>query len=554
MVSCKAKSRNLVLAIVFGAWGSSPVAAFPTPSDVRANTTGHLIFNTVSSLLQHWPNTIYRNGHTFVPATIPAGTLLHHSRTSHDPPPSPEFFAFDLEHSYIFCFWAPCVMFNYAANRDLRVGYFDGTSASTLAGPRDFQDILFNGRFVPDGEYNPWVHAGINMCDWASKIGLDGIIRMEPSFEAILCNINADLSLISKLELVYPESIFSPDTLGPNFGTAGLQLNILHPRHLQQQPYFPPPTMPVRPPPPGWKGKQRNHPEIAFESVRAGMWHNRSPGESRIILDYAGIVSAYDETYTSLVTSRQMVPRSKHRLGNISVDDRELLKAEVHDVLTREHFPAKVNWQSLFQAVVDRYAERLEDLRYLLRRTDPNPAELAATTRHKVLIMLAPYMVLPQANSGRTRESSAPHDLFQQSTLSAKSARSEPDDDWFERIYGACAGYATAGVRHKGDLTTQEQRLLASVNRVQSAICSSLTHIWSTAFDSEDKPVFAGRMVAAWLAEVEELMDWLDWHMWVKCDPPCGAGTQCVLTTWPWEVRTGEEDIGPTCRDKLLLY
>lgn len=28
----------------------------------RTNTSAHLIFNTVSSLLQHWPNTIYRNG------------------------------------------------------------------------------------------------------------------------------------------------------------------------------------------------------------------------------------------------------------------------------------------------------------------------------------------------------------------------------------------------------------------------------------------------------------------------------------------------------------
>jgi len=28
----------------------------------RANLTSHLIFDTVSSLLQHWPNTRYRNG------------------------------------------------------------------------------------------------------------------------------------------------------------------------------------------------------------------------------------------------------------------------------------------------------------------------------------------------------------------------------------------------------------------------------------------------------------------------------------------------------------
>ncbi|KAJ6589071.1 hypothetical protein B0H19DRAFT_1102782 [Mycena capillaripes] len=26
------------------------------------NSTAHLVFNTVSSLLQHWPNTIYHSG------------------------------------------------------------------------------------------------------------------------------------------------------------------------------------------------------------------------------------------------------------------------------------------------------------------------------------------------------------------------------------------------------------------------------------------------------------------------------------------------------------
>ncbi|KAG2032234.1 hypothetical protein BDR03DRAFT_57680 [Suillus americanus] len=42
------------------------------------NVTGHLVFETANSLLQHWPNTHYRIGHTIVPGTIPIGTLLYH--------------------------------------------------------------------------------------------------------------------------------------------------------------------------------------------------------------------------------------------------------------------------------------------------------------------------------------------------------------------------------------------------------------------------------------------------------------------------------------------
>ncbi|KAG2062666.1 hypothetical protein BDR04DRAFT_878795 [Suillus decipiens] len=30
-----------------------------------ANDTGHFIFETVNSLLQHWPNTRYRNGQSY---------------------------------------------------------------------------------------------------------------------------------------------------------------------------------------------------------------------------------------------------------------------------------------------------------------------------------------------------------------------------------------------------------------------------------------------------------------------------------------------------------
>ncbi|KAG9127020.1 hypothetical protein FRC07_000996 [Ceratobasidium sp. 392] len=391
------------------------------------------------------------------------------------------------------------------------------------------------------------------MCDWASKVGLDGIIRMEPSFEVILCNIDADLDLVSKMNLVYPESIFSlgspaPGVPPPNDTALGLR-DAMRPRQKQQQPYFPPPTTPVYPPPPGWKGKQRNHTDVAYESIRAGMWHNHVPGESRILLDYTGIVSAYDEAYTSLVKSRQQAPRAKHRLGDISAGDWKRLKAEVHEVLDRKRSSSRVNWRPMFQIVIDRYAERLEELRYILRRTDMDSVKIAAAARHKVLIMLAPYMVLP-----RVKTSSPIQGSSQQSVIGGSNSQSEPDDDWLDRIHSACARFATAGIFYKSNLTVQEQRLAASLDRVQGAICSSLTHIWATAFDSEEKPVFARKMVAAWKSEVEDLMEWLDWPMWVRCDPPCGPGTQCVLATWPWEVRTGDEDIGPTCRDKVVSF
>lgn len=195
---------SLTLLVLIGQYGSTFALNHVTRVNrysishlsVRHNTTAHLIFNTVSSLLQHWPNTIYRNGqclyfhqsrhyvvptfeslgHTFVPATIPSGTLLHHGRHEHRPPPSPEYFAFDFEHSNMFSLSDPFVVFTYSTRRDLRVGYFDGTGASEHEGPRDLQDVLFYDRFIPPSEYNAWAHAK-SMCIWAETFGLAGIVR-----------------------------------------------------------------------------------------------------------------------------------------------------------------------------------------------------------------------------------------------------------------------------------------------------------------------------------------------------------------------------------------
>lgn len=272
----------------------------------------------------------------------------------------------------------------------------------------------------------------------------------------------------------------------------------------------------MSPPPPGWTGKQRNISDKVFECLRAGMWHDRSPGETRIQLDYSGIISAYNEEYTSLVESRRGLPRKKHRLGEISAQDRERLRAETHEVLTRGRPLAKMNWSALFQGVIDRYAERLEELRHTLRRTDIPPIQIVAAARHKVLIMLTPYMILPHAKNS-ARNPSAPNEQ-------AVLEQNGPDHDWIPRIYEICSNYATAGIIHRDNLTKQEKMLADSIDGVQGEICLTLTTIWSTAFDSESKPVFAKRFVSEWRAEVEDLMAWLDWHVWVKCDPPCGPG------------------------------
>lgn len=53
------------------------------------------IFDSVYSLLKQWPSNYAPNGHSVVPATVAANTLLYHATGTHGAPEKPTFFAFD---------------------------------------------------------------------------------------------------------------------------------------------------------------------------------------------------------------------------------------------------------------------------------------------------------------------------------------------------------------------------------------------------------------------------------------------------------------------------
>lgn len=55
---------------------SSPPHSNGPESRIR-NATDSFLFSSIASLLQQWPNTLYRNGHNIVKGTIPVGTILY---------------------------------------------------------------------------------------------------------------------------------------------------------------------------------------------------------------------------------------------------------------------------------------------------------------------------------------------------------------------------------------------------------------------------------------------------------------------------------------------
>lgn len=173
-------------------------------TDILAISTGNFIFNSVASLMQRWPNTYWRNGahnlppskplirdpqpwystlkslsgHSIVPVSIPANTILYHGSESNSTPTVPEWLAFDFEHAFFFCL-AECWVHTMITTRDLRLLYFDGSSAAKMPnGTMDAQDIVGWGNVDPHKAYAERERIKV-LCEWGRKHGLDGFVRME---------------------------------------------------------------------------------------------------------------------------------------------------------------------------------------------------------------------------------------------------------------------------------------------------------------------------------------------------------------------------------------
>ncbi|KAI9435518.1 hypothetical protein H4582DRAFT_654832 [Lactarius indigo] len=337
------------------------------------NSTHHLIFNSVGSLLQRWPNALRRNGHSLVPATIPKGTILYHGRA--DPQiPSPDWVAFDFEHSQLLC-RESCYVISLQAKRDLRLLYFDGLSAGKRKdGTLDSQDVLLWGHPRPE-KYFSEVERIEGLCDWGRPLGLDGFVRMEMSFEAMICDFLDAGEVVTLLDLI-PQN----------------QTSI--PKHLPGMPFPLPQPTPKHPS--GWRGSLPGMRRTVFEAYVSGTQHDRAPGETRVRPDYSGLVTFYDPSLSSLVEARYGKDRSQLRLEGISALDSERVRDELRIVLTREQDRrSSIDWGSIVQVVMDHYSGRLEYLHFLLSPNTTmfaNALERAAVVREQLLVMLAPYI------------------------------------------------------------------------------------------------------------------------------------------------------------------
>ncbi|KAJ7100638.1 hypothetical protein B0H15DRAFT_943948 [Mycena belliarum] len=464
-----------------------------TPPHISA--TGHLVFDTVSSLLQQWPNTRYRNGHSLVPGTVPVGTLLYHGRGDAHLPVGPDWTATDPEHSYIFCRGsteAGCWHLTLVASRPLQVLYFDGSSAAKMKdGPMDTQDVVGWGQVLPDRFFDE-KNRIMDLCNWGKPLGVDGFVRMEMDFEIMLCDFTAGVETVSMANLALQ-------------GHGG----------------------PMRRNTSDEDGRARF--SIGFDVLHSGSWHNRYPGDRRIKLDLTRLISFYDTALVpSLVETRQGLERWDHRLLGITAQDVTAVMDRLAAAYTAPvQAGSGVDWDTLYKVVVDRYADRFEMVHYILNVTtaDAVPATAKKAVAH-FRVMLKPYILHTAVPPARRRDN---------------------DNAWAAPVFTGCASSHTEFIRRSAPLfsrlTASEHLLLRAVEETNREICRTIVRLWTEGVAAGlddvlpvDDPaeVDTAALVQHWRLDMERLMAWLDWSVWVKCRPECSFEEMCYLPTWPF--------------------
>ncbi|KAG1870644.1 hypothetical protein DFJ58DRAFT_652847 [Suillus subalutaceus] len=485
------------------------------------NATGNLIFDTVHSLLQHWPNTRYRNGHNIVPGVIPTGTLLYHGTGRNTIPSEPDWTATDPEHSIHFARGSDGNGWHLtlAATRPLKVLYFDGSSAAKISeGTMDTQDIIAWEEVQPERHFDERRRIK-DLCRWGKEFGIDGFARMEMDFEIMLCDFTAGVEVVSFLHVR-----LLPKDENPHL------LRFPSPSHLPS----PPPSdsdFRIRAFEDMHSGSLQNRQAgiRAFEVMHSGSWHNRYPGDSRIVLDLTGLVSLYDIALApSLVPVRAGLERWDHRVFGISSNDISKVMRKLTEVISRPHtVNSGIDWKTLIHVIVDRYADRLELMEYLLNFTSSDSQEVlqrAKLTQTQLRVMLTPYLldsvVVPSAGASGV-------DALQ----------------WASPIFRLCATTHTSVIINQIPfMTPSEHLLLKAVEETTREICRVTTEMWAVGVMSGLDALFpvelnrepdVTQIMNDWKQDIQKLMSWLDWSIWIKCRPGCGPEEMCYLPTWP---------------------
>lgn len=477
------------------------------------------IFNAVHSSMRQWGSSINHNGMSLFLAQVPAGTQFYHGTGTPAPVAGLEWLAFEPEHARYFArrmtrprqrhppkgeslslhsrppsylreegdegvdgwpridhlspssagqtpLWPkapappptePGWLHTYKTKDTLPLSllYIDGMSAGKCdKGTLDSQDFLLLNSTANEGRdmFGERERAK-SLCEmaedrWAGKV--KGFIRMEAGFEVILCSFHDSLDFVRAVR-------------------AG-------------------PVAPV--------GGEPTPDDQWWESdvnwIKAVTARYDGIGGERVRLDYDDFVTTYHYDL-DLFTGEDALPR----LENLSVTALDEVRNDV-DAMVDNWDPSKmlpkggsVNWQSIADAVVERYARELQ---FLVSGALTAPEAFF----HELEIILRVFI-----------------------DSDARNMTAEVDRCVAQFIP------ASAPVT-----TSIAGRAITSVTK---SICSALF----AAFD-------VNVPLAESVQDLRSLMEYLDWTVWKKC-PECPLDKVCFIPIWPYGSLEDREH--PQCRN-----
>ncbi|KIW51104.1 hypothetical protein PV05_09855 [Exophiala xenobiotica] len=347
----------------------------------------------------------------------------------------------------------PGWLHTYKTRDTLPLLYIDGMSAGKSdKGTLDSQDTLLLN-VTDEDRHGFWeVERANRLCKlardaWDGKV--KGFIRMEAGFEIILCSFAEHLDFVQAVKA----GPFAPNGQDPKTDEPG-------------------------------RGD-------GMKWIKAITARYDGIGGDRVKDDYDSFVTSYAYDLDLFKDQDSDLPR----LENLSVTSLDEVRNDV-DVMVRKWDPSKrdstlINWQSITDMIVERYAKELQ---YLvsgsLKTSDAFLSELG--------VMLQVFIDSDQRNT--TAE------------------------------VGRCVGqFIPAGVKLAESLAGR------AIHSVTERICSSLF----AAFDTKVP-------ISESVGNLQELIRYLDWTIWKKCGE-CPLDKVCFIPIWPFG--SVEDREHPQCRN-----
>ncbi|KAF2459620.1 hypothetical protein BDY21DRAFT_338747 [Lineolata rhizophorae] len=487
------------------------------------------IFNALHSSMRQWGSSINHNGQSFFLASVPAHTQFYHGTSIDWPVTGMEWLAFEPEHALLFARRFPPNDTSYATDsilrkqgpqkqqregqdqrtlpthpakarllaqeqflndgrkkpphhvpsepgflhvyrtrHPLRLLYLDGLSAGkTTNGTLDSQDLILLQTALPHSPFWDFERAH-QLCDlartsWDGRV--DGFLRMEAGFEVILCEFEKHLDTV-------------------RIGRAG----------GGKEPGF-------------WAAAGD-----MFSYWRAVTDRYWGIGGERVKLGYERFVSVYaDEDVDLWDGGKAKMPR----LGNVSREVREKLKAEVDAMVMGEPNPwvglekgEGVNWQEVVDLIVRRYADRLKFM--VGEDVVSQPKDLHAELDRAVRPFLDYDARDMEAEEWRCTTHFLPWDA-DEDTLAARAVM-----DVSKRICGT---------------------LLVAHNLTLSA--------------ADDSNSMAQGKATMSAKNLKALIEYLDWTVWKECGG-CGYDEVCFVPIWPYGTKEDHENPGCANASELV--